>query len=91
MGSSEKPTSDVARQLGVRRNQLYKWKERVDKPKAKAFLGAGRQKGKADELTRLRQELETVKKERDILKKAAAYFTKELGEVRFYSSPSRSV
>jgi transposase-like protein len=29
MESSEKPPSDLARQLGVRRNQLYKWKERT--------------------------------------------------------------
>ena len=27
MESSQKPSSDVARQLGVRRHQLYKWKE----------------------------------------------------------------
>ena len=79
MESSEKPASDVARQLGVRRNQLYKWKEQLDKCGTKAFPGAGRQKGKVDELSRLRQELAKVKEERDILKKAAAYFAKELG------------
>ena len=79
MASSEKPASDVARQLGVRRNQLYKWKEQLAKRGAKAFPGAGRQKGKVDELSRLRQELAKVKEERDILKKAAAYFAKELG------------
>ena len=79
MESSEKPASDVARQLGVRRNQLYKWKEQLDRRGAKAFPGGGRQRGKVDELTRLRRELEKVKEERDILKKAAAYFAKELG------------
>ena len=79
MESSEKPAADVARQLGVRRNQLYKWKEQSEKRGTKAFPGAGRQRGKVDELTRLRQELEKVKEERDILKKAAAYFAKELG------------
>lgn len=78
MESSEKPASDLARQLGVRRNQLYKWKEQLGKRGAKAFPGSGRQKGEMDELTRLRQELEKVKEERDILKKAAAYFAKEL-------------
>jgi transposase len=79
MESSDKAASDVARQLGVRRNQLYKWKEQLDKRGAKAFAGAGRHKGKVDELSRLRQELAKVKEERDILKKAAAYFAKELG------------
>ena len=79
MESSDKPASDVARQLSVRRNQLYKWKEQLSKRGAKAFPGAGRQKGQADELSRLRQDLAKVNEERDILKKAAAYFAKELG------------
>ena len=79
MEKSDKPASDLARQLGVRRNQLYKWKEQLSKTGAKAFPGAGRQSEKIDELTRLRRELEKVKEERDILKKAAAYFAKELG------------
>jgi transposase len=43
MESSDKPASDVARQLGVRRNQLYKWKEQLSKRGAKAFPCAGRQ------------------------------------------------
>jgi len=79
MERSGKPSSDLARELGVRRNQLYKWKEQLDKGGSKAFPGAGRHHGKADEVTRLRRELEKVKEERDILKKAAAYFAKELG------------
>jgi len=51
----------------------------LDKRATKAFPGAGRQRGKADEVTRLRRESERVREERDILKKAAAYFAKELG------------
>ncbi len=79
MESSEKPSSEVARQLGVRRNQLYKWKEQLGKHGAKAFGGAGRGSEAGDEIARLKRELEHVKEERDILKKAAAYFAKELG------------
>lgn len=79
MESSEKPSTDVARQLGVRRNQLYKWKEQLDKRGAEAFPGKGRRSGQGDEVARLKRELERVKEERDILKKAAAYFAKELG------------
>ena len=63
MESSEKSASDVARQLGVRRNQLYKWKEQLAKRGAKAFPGAGRQKGAVDELSRLRQELSAVNRD----------------------------
>jgi transposase len=79
MESSEKPPSDLARQLGVRRNQLYKWKEQSDKRGAEAFPGIGRRSAHGDEIARLKRELEQVKEERDILKKAAAYFAKELG------------
>ena len=77
MESSDKASSEVARELGVRRNQLYKWKEQLTKRGSSAFPGTGRSRPN-DELTRLRQELERVKEERDILKKAAAYFAKEL-------------
>ena len=42
------------------------------------FPGTGRQVAKDDEIARLKRELEAVKEERDILKKAAAYFAKEL-------------
>jgi transposase len=79
MESSEKLAFDVTPQLGVRRNQLYKWKEQLDTRCAEAFPGAGRQKGQVDELSRLRQESAKAKEEHDILKKAAAYFAKELG------------
>ena len=74
--TAQKPPADLARGLGVRRNQLYKWKEQLSKRGAQAFPGSG--KGPTDELARLRKELEQVKEERDILKKAAAYFAKEL-------------
>ena len=74
--TSQKPPADLARELGVRRNQLYKWKEQLGKRGSQAFPGTG--KRATDELARLRKELEQVKEERDILKKAAAYFAKEL-------------
>jgi transposase-like protein len=76
--TSQKQPSDLARELGVRRNQLYKWKDQLSRRGEQAFPGHGRRKASRDEVTRLRQELEQVKQERDILKKAAAYFAKEL-------------
>ncbi len=45
----------------------------------RAFAGAGTRPEISDEVGRLKRELEKVKEERDILKKAAAYFAKELG------------
>jgi transposase len=74
--TSAKQPADLARELGVRRNQLYKGKEQLGKRGAQAFPGSGTKP--TDELARLRKELEQVKEERDILKKAAAYFAQEL-------------
>jgi transposase len=76
--TAQKSSADLARELGVRRNQLYKWKEQLGKRGAGAFPGSGRGSASSDEVSRLRKELEKVKEERDILKKAAAYFAKEL-------------
>ena len=70
----QKPATDLARELGIRRNQVYKWKEELVKHGGEAFPGLGRRSAGKDEVTRLRKELERVKEERDILKKAAAYF-----------------
>ncbi len=72
-----RPAAELARELGVPRNRLYKWQEQVRNKGAAAFPGHGPH-GTNDELTRLRRELERVTEERDILKKAAAYFAKEL-------------
>jgi transposase len=78
MESSGKLPTDLARELGIPRNRLYKWKEQLEKRGADAFPGTGRRGGTGDEVSRLKAELERVKEERDILKKAAAYFAKEL-------------
>lgn len=76
--AGSRPASEIARQLGIPRNRLYKWQEQVRKKGAEAFPGSGHRRGSGGELARLKQELERVKEERDILKKAAAYFAKEL-------------
>ena len=74
-----KPIVDVARDLGISPERIYKWR-RDEKLRigAVAFASAG---GKAltpeEELRAIREELETTKRERDILKKALAIFSKE--------------
>ena len=75
--TASKPAADLARELGVRRNQLYKWQEQLSLKGEDAFPGKGRRSGKDDEIARLTRELERVKEERDILKKAALYFARE--------------
>ncbi|MEQ1515544.1 MAG: transposase [Usitatibacteraceae bacterium] len=78
----QKPATELALELGVRRNQLYKWAEQLAAKGgdvAIAFNGPGRQShDQLSEIERLRRELKKVTEERDILKKAAAYFAKEL-------------
>ncbi len=76
----KKPAADLARELGIRRNQLYKWKEAIDQEGGNAFPGSGRRiAGKTEtENARLRRELAQVREENEILKKAAAFFAREL-------------
>ena len=77
--SGDQSVADVARDLGVKRALLYRWRDQIKGKGNKAFLGSGRPKREdMSELSRLRQELKAVKEERDILKKAAAYFAKDL-------------
>jgi transposase len=72
---SNKSPNEIAIDLAVRRNQLYKWQTQLKKQGDAAFRGAGRKPpDETDELARLRKELAEVKLGRDILKKAAAYF-----------------
>ncbi len=72
-----KAAADLARELNVRRNQLYKWKEQLAGRGEGAFPGHGRRAGREDEVARLKRELARVTEERDILKKAALYFARE--------------
>lgn len=73
----DKPAAELARELNVRRNQLYKWKEQLAGRGEGAFPGHGRRVVREDEVAQLKRELTRVTEERDILKKAAVYFAKE--------------
>lgn len=75
-----KPASEIAMQLDVKRTLLYRWRDQLTDKGSEAFTaGPGRPKAsQMSELGRLRQELKAVKEERDILKKAAAYFARDL-------------
>ena len=75
----QKPAAQLALELGIRRNLLYKWQRDLRGKGAAAFRGQGRKpRDRQSEVARLRSELKKVSEERDILKKAAAYFAKEL-------------
>ena len=76
--ASDRPASEIARQLGIRRNQLYKWKEHMTKKGKVPAIQRGRPK-KADQsdTATLRQEIKRLREENEILKKAAAYFARD--------------
>jgi transposase len=75
---SGRPAAEVARELGIPRNRLYKWAAQLEAHQDASFPGSGRQPAPAAELARLRREVARLTEERDILKKAAAYFAKDL-------------
>lgn len=72
---SDKAVAQTAKDLGVNPNTLYTWISKYHQPEAAANKGSG-EKHPYDELKRLRQENSRLREERDILKKAAAYFAK---------------
>ena len=80
METSDRPSSEIAMELGIRRNQLYKWKEQLSKKGDEAFTrSVGRPKKEEQSyLVTLEQENTRLKEENEILKKAAAYFAREL-------------
>jgi transposase len=75
---SDKPVAQIARELGVRQNQIYKWKMALEKSGEHAFQGSGHSVDPDPEKLQLRRELAEAKEEIEILKKAAAYFAKNL-------------
>jgi len=71
------PQAHVARDLGISVNTLAGWKRAYLEDRGQAFPGNGRQKPDDAELTQLRREVARLKRENEILKKAAAYFARE--------------
>jgi len=69
--------AQAARDLDLSVTVLRKWVRQFAADPQDAFPGQGQQKPADAELTQLRREVARLKMERDILKKAAAYFAKE--------------
>ena len=70
------PTGRVAQELDIHPNLLHQWKRKLMAEGNDAFIGKGNLKPEDAELRRLQKELEEVKEERDILKKALGVFSK---------------
>jgi transposase len=69
--------AQAARDLGLHKNMLSLWVRRLSEDPEQAFPGAGRMKPDQLEIAQLKREVTKLKAERDILKKAAAYFARE--------------
>ena len=71
---SDRPLAEIARELQVRPDQLRHWKQQVTRA-----AGAPAPSGEtpAQELRRLRREVQVLRQEREFLKKAAAFFAHE--------------
>lgn len=76
---ADKPAAQIAIELGIRRNQLYKWRDQLEQTGSVASSRLGRpKKSEQSEAVRLKEENRKLKEENEILKKAAAYFAREL-------------
>ena len=70
--------AETARRLGVTENLLHSWKKAVLKKGAEAFPGTGHLTPVEVELRRLRADVKRLETERDILKKATAFFATQM-------------
>ena len=73
---SGKSVKTIAAELGISDNTLFNWKKKYLEDAKNAFPGKGHMKAEQEELRRKDREIARLKMERDILKKAIAYFTK---------------
>ena len=75
--TSGKSIAQVARELGISDSSIQKFRKELTEHGPEAFPGSGHQTLQEEEVRRLKRELEVVKQERDILKKAISIFSRE--------------
>ncbi len=74
--TSGKPIMHVARDLGISDTSIHQWRKELSEHSSEAFPGSGHQTAQEEEVRRLKRELDIVKQERDILKKALGIFSR---------------
>lgn len=65
---------EAAKSLGIATNMLYRWKQQLEDQRHGVTVG----ENERDELKRLRKEVKQLRLEKEILKKASAFFAKEM-------------
>ena len=73
---SDKPVTQVARELGLRVNQIYKWRKELEEKQDSAFSRRRAAKDKDAEIWRLKKALAASQEENEFLKKTAVFFAK---------------
>jgi len=73
---SGRPVAQVARELRISDNVLYRWRREQQQVESQSRTRQAVQADQ-DELARLKRENEMLRKERDCLKRAAAFFARE--------------
>lgn len=71
-----KSAAQVCRELGLRPNQIVKWRDQLEAKQGNAFPGRGRSTDKDAEIRRLKKELADSREENEFLKKTAVFFAK---------------
>ena len=71
--------TQAAQSLGIGRSMLDRWHREYRARETDAFPGTGHQAAEVEELKRLREENRRLRLEKEILKKAAAFFARESG------------
>ena len=66
----------IAAKLGVHEVLLYKWVRQYDTYGDEAFVGTGNKRSQEARFAKMEREMDLLRQENEILKKAAAYFTK---------------
>jgi transposase len=74
--TSGKPITHIARELAISDTRVHQWRKELAEHGPEAFPGSGHQTAQEEEVRRLKRELEVVKQERDILKKALSIFSR---------------
>jgi transposase len=74
--NGDRSVKEVADSLGIAAAMLYRWIRKFNKDQGEAFPGKGRLGPQEEEIRRLRRELEQAKEDREILKKALEFFSK---------------
>lgn len=70
--------SNIAKELGISSTSIYTWMNKQKKEGYDSFVGSGNIKPQDEEYRKIQKENRDLKEENEILKKAAAYFAKNL-------------